>query len=85
MNEKKFNLLKKVNGLLNIVIGSLIGVFLGHTIYIYWDYQKRPGLYAIQSAPWYTSILVYGLSAAVIILIAIVIKCVIKKKRKNDE
>ena len=56
-------MLERFNWILNIIMGSAVGVLLGHGIYLYWDYRTRPGLYEMQSAPWYTSILVYGLAA----------------------
>lgn len=30
-------------------------VFVGHSAYIIYDYKAHPGLYAMQSVPWYTS------------------------------
>jgi len=71
-------MLKKLNHILNIIIGSFIGVFIGHGIYVFWDYRTHPDLYAIQSAPWYTSILVYGIFTVVILIVAIVIKLIFK-------
>lgn len=56
-----------------------MGVFVGHGLYIVWDYNTHPGLYAMQSAPWYTSILVYGVYAAVVLLLGIVLKLMIRK------
>lgn len=76
--------LKKWNINLNIIIGSFIGVFTGHSIYRYFHYRKYPGLYEMQSAPWYTSIQIYGLSTFVVIFIAIALKLLIKKKLKNN-
>ncbi len=75
--------LKKWNMNLNIIIGSFIGVFIGHSMYRYFDYKKQPGLYEIQSAPWYSSIQIYGLGACIVIFIAIILKFLIKKKLKN--
>ena len=69
---------------LNIIIGSFIGVFIGNSTYRYFDYKKHPGLYEIQSAPWYTSIQIYGLATVIVILIAIILKLLIKKKLKNN-
>ncbi len=69
----------KLNHILNIIIGSAVGVFVGHGLYIVWDYNTHPGLYAMQSAPWYTSILVYGVYAAVVLLLGIVLKLMIRK------
>lgn len=76
--------LEKWNNSLNILIGSSIGVFLGYSIYKYCHYRKYPGLYELQSAPWHTSIQIYGLASGVVIVIAIIFKFLVKKKlRKN--
>lgn len=69
---------------LNIIIGSFVGVFIGHSIYRYFDYKKHPGLYEIQSVPWYTSIQIYLLGTLIIIFIGIILKLLIKKKLKNN-
>lgn len=72
--------MKKHNNILNIVIGLFVGVFIGYGIYMICDYKAHPGLYDMQSAPWYTNILVYGIFTIVILLIAIIIKLIIRKK-----
>jgi len=76
-------MLKRLNIILNHVIGSFAGAFIGHCVYKYFDYTYHPDLYAIQSAPWYTSIQIYGLATAVVIFIAIILKFLIKKKQKS--
>ena len=43
-------MLKRLNNILNVVMGSSVGVIVGHTIYVYWEYRKYPDLYAMQSA-----------------------------------
>ena len=77
-------MLKKINRILNIIIGSFIGVFIGHGIYVFWDYKTHPGLYAMQSAPWYTSILVYGLFTIVVLIAGIIIKLIIRLRLKGQ-
>ena len=74
--------MKMFNQILNIIIGASVGVFIGHGIYVFWDYKTHPVLYVAQSAPWYTSILVYGIATAVVLVIAIIIKLIIRKKLK---
>lgn len=74
---------KKLNIILNYVIGSFIGVFIGHSIYQYFHYIKHPGLYEIQSAPWYASVQIYGLATGVVVLISIIIKLLIRRKLRN--
>lgn len=71
---------EKLNNILNIVIILFVGVFIGYGIYMICDYKAHPGLYDMQSAPWYTNILVYGIFTIVILLIAIIIKLIIRKK-----
>ena len=75
-------MLKKINFILNIVIGSFIGVFIGYTIYVFWDYTTHSDLYATQSAPWYTSILIYGIVTFIILIVGTAMKMVIRKRMK---
>lgn len=77
-------MLKKINHILNIIIESFIGVFIGHGIYVFWDYKTHPDLYAMQSAPWYTSILVYGLFTIVVLIASIIIKLIIRLRLKGQ-
>lgn len=76
-------MLKQLNNTLNIIMGSTIGVTIGHSIYQFINYKKFPDLYAIQSAPWYTSILIYGSVTLIVLLISIIIKIIIKQKLTN--
>lgn len=76
-------MLKKINQILNTIIGAFIGVFIGHGIYRLWDFKSHPDLYAMQSAPWYTSILLWGIVTVVIVVIAVIIKLIIRKKYKS--
>ena len=77
-------MLKKLNRLLNIITGAFVGVFIGHGLYVYWDFKAHPDLYAMQSAPWYTSILLYGAVTAAILLAALVVKLIIRQKAKRS-
>ncbi len=76
-------MLKKVNWILNAIIGAFVGVFIGHGMYVFLDFKTHPDLYAMQSAPWYTSILVVGMETAVVLVIAVIIKLIIRKKLKQ--
>ena len=73
-------MLKKINFILNIVIGTFIGIFIGYTIYVCWDYKTHSDLYAMQSAPWYTIILIYGIVTFIILIVGTAIKMVIRKR-----
>ncbi len=71
---------KKINQILNIIMGSLIGVFIGSGLYKYWHFQKYPDLYVIQSAPWYTGILINGLLVLVLLAVCMIVKVILMKK-----
>lgn len=73
---------QKLNTVLNCIIGSFIGVFIARSIYTYWDYKTHPDLYAVISVPWYRVIQVFGIIAAVVVGIAVILKIIIRKKIK---
>lgn len=78
-------MLKKLNGILNILICSFIGAFAGYVIYVCLDYRTHPGLYDMQSAPWYTGILYYGIYTIVPFIIAIILKLFLWRKLKQQK
>lgn len=69
-----------LNHILNIVMGSFCGFFIGYGLYSFIDYRARPGLYATQSAPWYTGTLLYGIVTAAVLLVCLLLKRIIRKK-----
>ena len=73
-------MLRKLNSLLNIIIGCSIGVFIGYSIYVYWDYKTHPDLYMATSFPWYTGIQIYGMAAALIVILAVIVKLILRRK-----
>ena len=76
--------LKKVNYILNCVMGSFVGVTIGYSIYQYIDYKKYPDLYAMNSAPWYINSLLYCGSTVVVLLVCCSVKVIIKHKTRNQ-
>ena len=78
-------MLKKLNGVLNILIISLIGAFAGHAIYVCLDYRTHPQVYAMQSAPWYTGILYFCIFTIAPLIIAIFIKLILWRKLKQQK
>lgn len=69
-----------LNRILNIVMGSFCGIFIGYGLYSFIDYRARPGPYAMQSAPWYTGTLLYGIVTAAVLLVCLLLKRIIRKK-----
>ena len=69
-----------LNLILNCIIGILIVAFLVSSLYRYWDYQARPDFYAVMSAPWYLSIQLSGIAAAVVIVVCLVLKRIFRRR-----
>lgn len=73
---------KRINQVLNIIMGCFVGVAVGNGVYVYLDYKAHPDLYAAWSAPWYASILVRGMVAVIVLVVCFGIKFIIKKGLK---
>lgn len=76
----KHGLYKRINTFLNCVIGAFVGVFIAESIFTYWDFKTHPKIYEVTSAPWYTSIILFGIITLAIILVALIVKFIITKK-----
>lgn len=74
-------MMKRANQILNTVIGVCVGIWIGHGLYTFWDFKSHPNVYAVQSAPWYTSVILYGVITAIVVATAFVIKWILKKMR----
>ncbi len=77
-------MLRKLNCFLNIIIGSFIGVFIGLGIYKFWHFKTYPNLYAMQSAPWYIELLLYGSMVAVVVVVCFVLRVIIRRRMKKE-
>ena len=77
-------MLKRINELLNIIIGSAVGVSVGHGMYVYGHHMKYPELYAMQSAPWYTSVLLYSGFALATVTVSFILKMVLRKRMQQE-
>lgn len=58
-------------------MGSFIGAFIGSGLYQCWHFQKYPDLYVMQSAPWYTDLLIKGFFTLVLLTVCLIIKAVL--------
>lgn len=75
--------MKKIYDFLGICIGVSVGVFLGRSGLTVWHYKTYPGLYAIQSAPWYTPILFNGVFLAVTVAVALLVRRALRKRMEE--
>ena len=74
--------MKKLYGILKTAVWCFIGVFVGVTAYTCWDHHAHPGLYVLQSAPWYTSIQIHAVFTAVVVGVLLVGMWVLKRRMK---
>ena len=56
--------MKRPASALNALTLSGAGVFLGYALWLCADWAKRPELYAAQSAPWQTRLMLPGAARA---------------------
>ena len=56
--------MKKLDQFLHTLFWAAPGVFAGIALYEYIDFRTRPGLYAMQSAPWYVGLLPPGVGVS---------------------
>lgn len=75
--------MKTLNFILSIIMSVFVGVFIGHAAYILWSVKAYPEIYAIQSAPWYTSILLYGAVSIGVCLICLLVKLILNRCKKD--
>lgn len=66
---------------LNIFMASVVGVFIGYSMYSYMDFKMHPKIQAMQSAPWYTGIEIFGIFACFILFIGTIMKIILQKKK----
>ena len=74
----------RVNQILNTIICCSAGIFIGQGLTVFTDYRRYHDLYAMQSAPWYSSIITYGIFTAVIVVIALMIKAVVAHRNLKN-
>ena len=78
--DKEKIVMKPVN-LLNGMIGSCTGIFVGHIIY----FVKNIELYKLQSIAWYEDLFYWGIAWLVSLIVLTLIKSTLKEKtnKKN--
>ena len=72
--------MKKLNLILNLLGGALIGLFAAELIYFYKSFSAAPDIYAAYSAPSYIGIVVQGIITVIFLLIIFIIKALVKNK-----
>ena len=75
--------MKRLYSILKTLLGCLIGVLAGSSLYRCWDYAQRPELYAMDSAPWYGQSLLWGTVTVVVAAILLIVLKILKHKMKE--
>lgn len=76
--------MRRLNQILTLVMAAFVGAFLGHALFLAWDFHSRPELYASWSAPWYARLIVPGAALLCVLLLCGLGKwavCHYKKKK----
>ena len=76
--------MKKLNLILNLLGGVLIGLFAAELVYFYKSFTATPDIYAAYSAPSYIGIVVQGIITVIFLLIIFILKSIIKKHIKSE-
>ena len=74
--------MRKIYNNLYILLWVFIGVYIGSSIYKYYDYKTHIDLYAMTSAPWYLSIQINAIFTFIIEAVIHMTMWIIKKKMK---
>lgn len=81
--------MKKFDRIMAAVMSVTGGAYLVYVIWQLWDRHARPEFYAVNSAPWYTSMELIGLIAAGLIALEMVVYMALRRfaeradKQKN--
>ncbi len=58
---------------------------IGHSIFYIGDYMMHPEVYAAQSSPWYTAMLLLGIFTLLVVTVCSVVKAVMKRHIKKSK
>ena len=67
----------RMKKILDVVMRVWLGYYVGHCIFVCWNHYKHPEFYAIQSAPWYTSLWVDGIAVLAVVLACTLVKFIL--------
>lgn len=78
-------MLKKVNSSLTFFMWFCLWSNLGRLVWTYYDFRAHPNLYAMRSAPWYLSCVLYALITLVLLIPVVIAKLIIRRKLNNEQ
>ena len=78
-------MLKRLYDILSVALWCAVGVFIGTSLYVVFDYIAHPDLYAMASAPWYSAIIVNALLSAAVIALLLIARLLIRRRLKHKK
>lgn len=78
-------MLKRLYNILSAARWCAVGVFIGTSLYVVFDYIAHPDLYAMGSAPWYSAIIVNALLSAAVIALLLIARLFITRRLKREK
>lgn len=69
----------------SILMPCTVGVFIGSAVERWMDYRNHPGLYEMNSAPWYTQILANAVLTALLLLLEAALYLLFRRVAKKRE
>lgn len=73
--------MRKLYSFLKWVLIAVWGIFAGLAVYHCYDYYAYPQKYLVNSAPWYLSIQLNGLTAVCTSAVILILMWIIRKKK----
>lgn len=73
--------MEKLRFFLMILTGCIVGVFIGDSLWHWHDYTVNPGLYMLNSAPWYTAIQINGIATAIAVAVLLLLLWLLRSKK----
>ncbi len=80
-------MLEKLAKILPVCMAAAVGAFVVYGLYVFGEIKARPARYAMQSAPWYTGILLYGAVTAAVLAALWLLRLAVRarlKRRQTD-
>lgn len=80
-------MLRRLDKILQAGMAAAVGAFAVYGLRVLWAIKARPELYAMQSAPWYTGVLLYGAVTAAVLAALLLLQLAVRarlKRRRTD-
>lgn len=74
---------KRLNKIINIIMALVFAAYVVYGLCSALWYKTHPEIYAMQSAPWYTGILIWAVICSAVLLICLIVKLILRLNKKK--